>query len=163
MELNNNLSTITNYEEWHHLLIDSSKEKLVDIIIGEMYRNQYFVKEVKSRLIETHESRDELMDAASETDILFEKVKLYITVIKCMEDAMNSGAGYECENEFVIEDIIDSSSKEVVKNVRDLQSTITMDEHKHLFEYMANVTIDGASVWSIEKILKKLRNYEKER
>lgn len=112
------------------------KEQLVDLIVDKMTRDNGFSREVYYKLDKGKRNIDEVIneydeyvnsemekrvpdvnilsilgekifEQAEESTVLSECLKLYITVIEKMDDAINGGAGFYDENECELFDLMD--------------------------------------------------------
>lgn len=154
-----------NEQEWRDLLMNVPKEKLVEILIGKIVRDPYFHHEMEIEFIQTDTSIDEmiqefannitdekqfgypstnylqilgynLLEKAENMERLLDQIKLCIAVIKSMDDAINDGAGYQEDNDFILTDLMEDSWKQMLQNIDEKFMSTSKEEQEEIFNIM---------------------------
>lgn len=153
MEIKGYIETITDCQSWKQFLMSHSKEELAELIIHRMTRDTGFSKEIYHKLVKRSLSveatindyetevnyeinqkipdvyflkilSDKLLVRAECTDNLLDQLKLYVSVILNLDRAIEYGAGYKNEDEYLL--------IEVMNTCRDLMLDVIEEHHQNL-------------------------------
>lgn len=153
MEIREEISTLSERQHWQEFFLTLTKEELVELLLERMVSDRYFSRELfykfstdassLSELITQYETTvmDEVNRKVADVDFLriltekvmrraiaeanlLDKFRLYVTVIKNLDSAINNGAGWENEDEYVLSELMDEC--------RDLMLTIIEENHANL-------------------------------
>ena len=153
MEIREEISTLSERQHWQDFFLTLTKEELAELLLERMVSDRSFSRELYykfstdasslSELITQYESTvmDEVNRKVADVDFLriltenvmrrataeanlLDKLSLYMTVIKNLDSAINNGAGWENEDEYVLSELMDEC--------RDLMVAIIEENHADL-------------------------------
>jgi hypothetical protein len=153
MKIKKWIETPTDWQNWKQFLMEHSKEELSELIINRMLRDPGFSKEIYHKLVKRALSVNETIDDyeievdyemnqripdvdflkilsdrllahAECTDNLLDQLKLYVSVIINLDRAIECGAGYKNEDEYLL--------IEVMNTCRDLMLDVIKEHHQDL-------------------------------
>lgn len=132
------IETFEDRENWKQLLLSHSKENLSELIIDRMSKDFSFRREVYLKLVKRQLSVEEsiddykesvtceisrkipdvdylvllsskLLERSENTNSLLEKLYLYVAIITSLDFAIDSGAGFKNEDEYLLFEVMDKS------------------------------------------------------
>lgn len=106
------------------------------------------------------------MECAENTYILLEQLKLYASVIKNLDSALEHGAGYANEDEYVLFELMDNCCNLMITAIEEENKELTPEKLGETIDYLriesvAYCSVDGEN--RIETALKKLVSLTKGR
>lgn len=170
----------TEYEEWKELLLKQPKEKLVDMILLNMLKDHYFVRQVEDEIVVKNltvqemikeyldrvmeemqmdipnvdylESISEnLLETAETLQSLCEQVEICTTIIMTLDDAINHGAGFDNEDDFLLFDVIEEGSTFLMKILKEKCETLAKEEYIQLYDMLEKASKVPLSAGDIMK------------
>jgi hypothetical protein len=188
MDLREAIDTVDDRENWKEFLLTYSKEELAELILDRMIRDINFSRDIYCKLSKQGEDSDmvisayeaavkketdqrvadvdylellsqKAMKSAESTDDLLEQLRLYVSVIVNLNNAVVSGAGYEEENEYVLFQVMDECCNQMLRGIDEKHGELTADSLGEVYDFLKSESekydpLDGAD--RIETALKKL-------
>lgn len=195
MELNQMIVTEMDRQNWKEFLVNQLKEELVEIILDRMTRDIKFSREVHCKLSQTgmnvdeiiHEYEqdvkngieqkvpdvdfleiisDKVMEKASATQNLLEQLRLYVSVILSLDSAVNYGAGFEMENEYILFDLMDDCLRQMLIAIEEKHNKLDEKDFGKIYDFLKSESekynsVDGHN--RIEDVFSKLVSMTKGR
>ena len=81
---------------------------------------------------------EEIFERAEDNAVLMECLKLYISVIEKMDNAINDGAGFYNENEWELFDLMDRSGEAMVEAIRELYANLSEKDIEAASDFLQN-------------------------
>ena len=188
MEINQMIMTIKDRQNWQEFLMVQAKEELVELLLDKMTRDMNFSREVHHKLSQSKANIDEIiyeyemavkyemnhrvpdvefleilsdkvMKSASDTKNLLEQLKLYVSVILCLNSALNCGVGFEMENEYILFDVMDDCLNHMLIVIEEKHNELSTKDLGEVYEFLKSESeiynsVDGHN--RIEDVLRKL-------
>lgn len=185
--MNEMIETEQERQNWKDYLMEQSKEDLVELIIDKMTRDLYFTREIECKFMRTEASVDEMieeytkavktemgervpnmdfletlsdkvMETASATENLLEKIKIYVSVIINLDDALEYGAGFEAENEYILFEKMDKCRNQMIIRIEEKNHKMSPNECDEIYNLLKGESecynsLDGDN--RIEDVFKK--------
>lgn len=195
MELNQMIATMENRQNWKEFLLNQSKEELVGLILDKMTRDIKFSREVHCRLslskmnieeiISEYEQAvknevdqrvpdvdfleilsDKVIENAGDTKNLLQQLRLYVSVILSLDSALEYGAGFEMENEYVLFDKMKDCLQQMLIVIEEKHHNLNAKDLGEIFDFLKSESercnsVDGHN--RIEDALSKLVSITKGR
>lgn len=168
-------------KQWQEYLMGLDKEVLVKILLSKLSRDQSFCKEVYYEYVKDIESVEDdianylkeaerervnwvrcaddlltisydLYDRAQSSELLIDQVRLCLTIMKTLWDALNDGAGFEDGNDVYIGDIIDECERLLCNVIPEKISYASQDDIKTIKETIEKASKDSDLKNAIEKL-----------
>ena len=167
MEIREEISTLSERQHWKDFFRTLSKEELAELLLEQMVRDRSFSRELfykfskdastVSELITQYETAvmDEMNRKVADVDFLriltekvmrratveaniLDKFRLYVTVIKNLDSAINNGAGWENEDEYVLSELMDECRDLMVAIIEENHADLLRMDIGPVYEFLKN-------------------------
>ena len=169
MGISTYIETVEDQYKWEEVLLAVPKEKLVNLIVDKMTRDNGFCREIYYKIDKDKGKRsieevinkyeeyvnnemekrvpdvniltilgEEIFERAEDNAVLMECLKLYISVIEKMDNAINDGAGFYNENEWELFDLMDRSGEAMVEAIRELYANLSEKDIEAASDFLQN-------------------------
>lgn len=189
------IATIKDCQNWKEFLMDRSKEELVELIFDKMIRDIKFSREVQCKLSQSKANIDEIiseyeqtvknemdqrvpdvdfleilsdkvMESASNMKNLLEQLRLYVSIILSLDSALDCGAGFEMENEYILFDKMDDCLKQMLIGIEEKHNDLSARDLGEVYNFLKNKSERYNSVDGYNRIgdaLRRLTSMTEER
>ncbi len=79
---------------------------------------------------------EKVLESVAITDSLFEQLRMYASVIIILDKAVNDGAGFEEENEFVLLEVMDYCYDQMIFEIEGKHEALSAEELGQVYELM---------------------------
>ena len=169
MGISTYIETVEDQYKLEEVLLAVPKEKLVNLIVDKMTRDNGFCREIYYKIDKDKGKRsieevinkyeeyvnnemekrvpdvniltilgEEIFERAEDNAVLMECLKLYISVIEKMDNAINDGAGFYNENEWELFDLMDQSGEAMVEAIRELYANLSEKDIEAASDFLQN-------------------------
>ncbi|MBC3797253.1 hypothetical protein [Acetobacterium tundrae] len=165
MEVKEYIETIADWQNWKEFLMGHSKEELVELMINRMSRDSSYCRESYYKLVKRSLSvnetiddyktevnyemnkkipdvyflmilSDKLLERVECTDNLLDKLKLSVTVIVNLDCAIENGAGFRNEDEFVLIEVMDTCRDLMLAAIKKQYKDLSTEELSKVSDYL---------------------------
>lgn len=181
MEVKEYIETIADWQNWKKFLMGHSKEELAELIINRMSRDSSYCRETYHKLvkrslsvketIDDYETEvnyeinkkipdvcflmilsDKLLERVECVNNLLDKLKLCVTVIVNLDRAIENGAGFRNEDEFVLIEVMDTCRDLMLAAIKKHSKDLSTEELSKVSEYLKTESVRYCSIDSENRI-----------
>lgn len=171
MDISETINIVSEKESWEEFLLSQPKERLVELLIERMIRDANFSRKIYYQLTLSEKPIDQmvqkyelevksevdrkapdvdflcvlseqLMNRAESAISLLDRLKLYTSVVMSLDHAISQGAGYENEDEFALDELMDQCKDRMLRDLKGLNADLTAKEIGEIYNFLRDKSSD---------------------
>jgi len=83
-----------------------------------------------------------IMDYAASEDDLFDRIKLYVSVIRILDNAIINGAGHEKDDEFILVNLMDECRNSMLTDIESKYKELSAEEFGNVYDLLKSESLN---------------------